>query len=155
MIRSLASTLETRLQEVLREELGGTYGVSVSASYERFPEAGYGLRITFGSDPVRVEELTEVVFSDIESFKNTGPDVDDVNNAKEIQRRSKETSLRENGYWVAQLTFADQYETDPRFLTSYDMIDSLTVEKIRDAAVQYLRTDNYVLISLFPETPVP
>jgi hypothetical protein len=95
------------------------------------------------------------VFSEIESFKNAGPDVDDVNNAKEIQRRSKETSLRENGYWVAQLTFADQYETDPRFLTSYDMIDSLTVEKVRDAAVQYLRTDNYVLISLFPETPVP
>lgn len=155
VIRSLASTLETRLQEVLREDLGGTYGVSVSASYERFPEAGYGLRITFGSDPERVEELTEVVFSEIESFKNAGPDADDVNNAKEIQRRSKETSLRENGYWVAQLTFADQYETDPRFLTSYDMIDSLTVEKIRDAAVQYLRTDNYVLISLFPETPVP
>jgi zinc protease len=143
------------LREVLREELGGTYGVGVSASYERFPEEGYGLRITFGSAPDRVEELTDVVFREIESFKDPGPDPEDVNSVREIQRRSKETSLRENGYWVAQLTFADQYGTDPRLLVSYDLIETLTAEKVREAAVRYLRTDNYVLVSLFPETPVP
>jgi zinc protease len=155
IIRSLASTLQTKLREVLREELGGTYGVGVSASYEKFPDEGYGLRITFGSAPERVEELTEVVFREIESFKNPGPDPEHVNNVREIQRRARETSLRENGFWVAQLTFADQYGTDPRVLISYDLIDALTAEKVREAAVRYLRTDNYVLVSLFPETPVP
>jgi zinc protease len=155
VIRSLASTLQTKLREVLREELGGTYGVGVSASYDRFPDQGYGLRITFGSAPERVEELTEVVFREIESFKNPGPDPEDVNAVREIQRRSKETSLRENGYWVTQLQFADQYGTDPRRLISYDLIDGLTAEKIREAAARYFRSDNYVLVSLFPEAPVP
>ena len=69
--------------------------------------------------------------------------------------QSTKPNLRENGYWVAQLTFADQYGSDPRFLTSYDLIDALTADKIRDAAIQYFRTDNYVLVSLFPEAPVP
>lgn len=155
VIRSLASTLQTKLREVLREELGGTYGVGVSASYEKFPDESYGLRITFGSAPERVEELTTVVFREIESFKDPGPDANDVNNVREIQRRARETSLRENGFWVAQLTFSDQYGTDPRVLISYDLIDALTADKVREAAVRYLRTDNYVLVSLFPETPVP
>jgi len=56
---------------------------------------------------------------------------------------------------VAQLTFADQYGTDPRFLVSYDLINEMTVEKIREAAVRYFRTGNFVIVSLFPETPVP
>jgi zinc protease len=102
-----------------------------------------------------VEELTQVVFREIEAFKTQGPDADDVNSVREIQRRSQETNLRENGYWVAQLTFADEYGTDPALLVSYDLIDALTVEKVREAARRYLRTDNYVQISLFPETPVP
>ncbi len=155
VIRSLASTLENRLHDVLREDLGGTYGVGVSASYDKYPDEGYGLRIQFGSAPDRVEELTEVVFREIEAFKNPGPDAEDVNNVREIQRRAQETNLRENGYWVAQLTFADQYGTDPRFLVSYDLINEMTVEKIREAAVRYFRTGNFVIVSLFPETPVP
>ncbi len=155
MLRSLASTLETRLRKVLREEMGGTYGVGVGATYDRFPDEGYGIRVGFGSDPERVEELTEVVFREIESFKDPGPDADDVKAVREIQRRSKETNLSENRFWVAQLTFADQYGTDPRTLTSYELIEGLTPEKVRAAAQRYLKTDNYVLVSLFPEKPVP
>jgi zinc protease len=39
-IRSLVSTLDTKLRETLREDLSGTYGVSVSPTYGKFPAAG-------------------------------------------------------------------------------------------------------------------
>ena len=35
----LASILQTRLREILREELGGTYSVSASAGYDKMPDA--------------------------------------------------------------------------------------------------------------------
>ena len=41
----------------LREELGGVYGVSVSASSWTLPEPGYRLGVGFQCDPERVDEL--------------------------------------------------------------------------------------------------
>src|ERR1041385_6252857 len=55
-LTSLTSALEIRLGEILREEKGGTYGVSVSGSAEQFPAPRYSLRIGFGCAPGRVEE---------------------------------------------------------------------------------------------------
>ena len=112
------------------------------------------MRIRFGSAPERVEELTAVVFEEIEKFKTAGPSDEDVGKVREIQRRSKETNLKENRYWVAQLLASDQYGADPRLLISYDLIESLTAEMIRAAARLYFPTDNYVLVSLYPRAPV-
>jgi zinc protease len=109
----------------------------------------------FGSAPERVEELMAVVFKEIENFKTAGPSDEDVGKVRESQRRSKETNLKENRYWVEQLQLSDQYGTDPRRLISYDLIESLTADKIRVAAQLYFPTDNYVLVSLYPEAPVP
>ena len=45
---------------------------------------------------------------------------------------------------------------DPRDLLTYPrLVDSLTSTMVRDAARTYLRDDNYVQVSLFPETPTP
>ncbi len=155
LVRSLASALQTRLRDRLREDLGGTYSVSVSGGYEKFPDAVFRTRIMFGSAPERVEELTAVVFEEIEDFKNENLSEDDVSKVRENQRRTKETNLRENGYWVGQLAFSAQYGIDPGGLISYDLIDNLTADKIRAAARLYLPTDNYVLVSLYPEAAVP
>jgi zinc protease len=155
VVRSLGSALQLRLRERLREDLGGTYRVNVSGSSEKFPDPEFTMRITFGSAPERVEELTAVVFEEIENFKSAGPSDEDVGKVREIQRRSQETNLKENRYWVAQLRLSDQYGMDPRRLISYDLIESLTAEKIRAAARLYFPTDNYVLVSLYPEAPVP
>jgi zinc protease len=155
LVRSLASALQTRLRDRLREDLGGTYSVSVSGGYEKFPHPVFTMRIMFGSAPERVDELTAVVFEEIENFKTQNLTEDELNKVREYQRRTRETSLKENRYWVGQLALADQYGTDPNGLISYQLIDSLTADMIRTAAELYFPMDNYVLVSLYPETAVP
>ena len=55
--RAAASVLNIRLREILREELGGTYGVSVGFSNSP-PIKGYGtMSIQFGSSPDNVDKL--------------------------------------------------------------------------------------------------
>jgi hypothetical protein len=39
--------LETRLREVLREALGGTYGVQVETNASKIPETTYSVTIDF------------------------------------------------------------------------------------------------------------
>ena len=69
----------------------------------------------------------------------------------EKERRARETNLQENGWWVSQLRFADQYGSDPRFLLDYSLLAGVTAETIRRDAQRYLRMDNYIQVSLFPE----
>jgi cysteinyl-tRNA synthetase len=67
-VRALAGVLETRLRERLREDLGGTYSVSVNGGYDDVPEARYTFQIRFGSDPERADELREAVDRSMGAF---------------------------------------------------------------------------------------
>ncbi len=150
-IRIMTSVLESRLQRLIREELSGTYGVSVSRTYQPFPEPNYSIGISFGSDPERVEELVEAILGEIRTFQSDGPSQADLQAATEQERRTKETNLRENGWWVTQLLFSYQYGNDPRLLIDTGPMERVTTETVQRDARLWLRLDNYVQVSLFPE----
>jgi len=150
-IRVLASVLEGRLRENLREVLGGTYSVGVSAGYEDIPEPRYTIRVTFGSDPERAEELRAEVFEEIERLKGDGPTEQDVNTALEQERRSLETSMESNGWWASQLTFHAEAGTDPGTILDRSREAAVTVEAVRTDAGRYLPDDRYVVVVLLPE----
>ncbi len=151
-IRALNDVMRIRLREVLREDMGGTYGVSVSGGGRRDPRPRYNFSIGFGSDPERLEELVSAVFVEIDRLKTSGPTEEEVAKVKETMRRSRETNLRDNDYWLGQLLAAERYGLDPNNILNYEeLIDALTGEMVREAANKYLRTDNYVRVSLYPE----
>ena len=53
-IRAMSLVLENRLRDVLREDLGGTYSVGVSPSYENIPQQEFSISIDFGANPDRL-----------------------------------------------------------------------------------------------------
>ena len=151
-IRALSNTLRIRLREVLREDMGGTYGVSAGGSGSRDPVPVYRFSIGFGTAPERLEEMVDAVFLQIDSLQTVGPSQEDIDKVKEMQRREYETDLRDNGFWLGQLAAAERYGLDLRNIITYgEIIDGLTTEMVRQAALRYLRTDNYVRVSLYPE----
>jgi zinc protease len=147
----LAETLQLRLRERLREDLGGTYGVGVSGGVARDPYPRYSLSVNFGSAPERVDELTAVVFAVMDSIRAAGPSRDDVDKVREAARRARETSLRENDFWMGQLMGYDRMGWDVRIIDDEPLSARLTVERIRDAARRYLDRSRYVQVSLVPE----
>ena len=152
---ALAGILRIRLRELLREDMGGTYGVGVSASLSYEPDEEYSLEVSFGSDPARAEELSAVVFEEIERLKAEGPDAETVAKVRETQRRTRETSLEENEYWLSRLESFELQGRDFRDIPSYDLIESWTAEQVQQAAIRYLRTDQYAKFVLLPEQKVP
>lgn len=152
VIGSLRDALEIELRDALREELGGTYGVEVSQSTDYEPWENYTFTIAFSASPDRLEELTDVAFQHIERVKAEGLSASTLDRVKEIQRRTHETRIEENGYWVGQLMYAAELGENPEAFQVYpSLIDGLTADMIRDAANEYLRQDNYVRVSLYPE----
>ena len=113
VIRGLGDVLEIRLRELLREALGGTYDVSVFGNASRVPREEYSVTIGFSSAPDRTEELVRTVFAAIDTIRTAGPADRDVLKVVEAQARSRETALRQNGYWISQIAALAQTGDPP------------------------------------------
>jgi zinc protease len=151
-MRALAMVLETRLREILREDLGGTYSVGVSPSYTKVPREEYSLTVSFGSGPDRADALAARVLEEITKLRNEGPTEKQVNDVREAMTREYQTNMQQNGYLVGQLAAKYQINEplDSLFaLTPY--IDKLSVASLQTAARTYLDLENYVKLALFPE----
>jgi zinc protease len=151
-LSALAELLNIKLREALRENLGGTYGVSVSPSASRDPLPSYRFTIGFGSAPERLEALTAAALVQIDSVKKFGTTPEYLNKVKETALRSRETAIKQNGYWLGQIATFDQSGWPLAGIPDGDkLISALTVDDLKRAAEKYLRTNNYVRVSLYPE----
>jgi zinc protease len=151
VMSSMAEMLTNRLTDRLREAMGGTYGVNASASGTREAPFQYQVTIRFGSAPDRAAELTKAVMQEIQILKDSGGTAADLEKVQQTQRRTRETALRQNGFWIGQLGSAYQFADDPRDILTYNtLVDGLTRTAIRDAARRYFGS-NYVHVVLLPE----
>lgn len=153
LVSAMGQVLNLKLREVLREDLGGTYGVGVNASQSRTPYENYRVAIGFGCDPERAEELITSVFEQIDLLKAEAPDETYLTKVREASIRQHETALKENGTWLSSLQFYDQTELDPNTILegAKPFYDELTPAMIQEAAQRYLDIDNYVQVVLLPE----
>ena len=149
---SMADVLSIKLREVLREDMGGTYGVSVAASPVHYPEERYSFTISFGCDPARVEELTAVVFEQLDSLKTYGTTMKYLTKVKETQLREREVNLQDNEFWLSIIETYDYHGEALEDILNYDeLVEGLTLESIQNTAQRYLDLDNYVQVTLYPE----
>jgi zinc protease len=151
-LRAMTHVLQTRLLESLREELGGTYSVSVSGSGQKIPLAEYQISIRFGGDPQRVDVLVKRVFEEIEKLKGGGPTEKEVTDEKEALLREFETSSKQNGYLLTQISGKYQVGEDVAGVwEAPEVFKKLDAASIHAAAKSYLNTGNYVKVTLLPE----
>ena len=151
--RSMLNVLRIKLRERIREDLGGTYGVGVSGSFERYPKERYEIEISFGCDPQRVDELTQEVFTQIDSLIQFGTTEEYLQKVTETQRRQYELNLKSNSFWLNNLEFRYLHKLDPLGILDYlDLVDNLTLDDIQQAAKKYFNIKNYVRVVLIPES---
>ncbi len=150
--RAAASVLNIRLREILREELGGTYGVGVGFSNTP-PVKGYGtMQIQFGSSPENVDTLVAAALKEVERLKTEGPSVDDVNKVKELERRDLETNAKQNSYWLGSMQTVHMFGWDPAGIARrLDRTEKLTPEVLKSMFNKYFPMDRYTLVTLKPE----
>jgi zinc protease len=153
VVQTMANTLGGNLQRVLREDLGGTYGVSVSPEFTKRPIEEYRITITFACDPARTDDLVKALFTVVDDFRTSGPSASQVADAQAGLRRDLETDSRQNSWALNQIYSALQNdEPIPDPATLRGLYDQLTVPLLRDAARTYLDKSRYVKVVLYPET---
>ena len=154
-LSSLAQVLRIRLREVLREDMGGVYGVSVQGSLIKRPQEMYSSVVAFGCDPANVDDLISAVKKEIKNIQDNGVEKSYMDNVKEMQLRSFEEGSQQNGFWSANLRFYFDYDVDPLRILGYkERVEALTSERLQEAARKYFDDERLLIGVLFPEDQV-
>ena len=150
--QAMADTLAGNLQRTLREDLGGTYGVSMVPRFSKRPVGEYRFTISFACDPARTDALMKTAFQVIDDYKRNGPGQGQVADTRSTLTRDLETNSASNLYLLNRILF--KYEFDEDVKDVFNMrpyYDQVTVAALRDAAREYLNADRYVAVTLVPE----
>jgi zinc protease len=151
-LQALARVEQGRLFGLLRQQLGGTYGVTATAAVGTIPTSEYTVTIRFGCDPARTAELTARVFDDIAALKRDGPSRGQVADVVQSFQRDFETNSHKNAWVLGEI--AQAYETSLDLAAVFalpDLYNAISPESIQGAAATYLNTDHYVKVTLVPE----
>lgn len=150
-IRAVERMLDIRMQEVIREDESGTYGVGVQAQFARVPDERYSILITFRADPQRIEELTSRALEVVQELRTRPPEQEYLTRIAETQRASFAEGLTNNQFWLSQIEYAVQNGRPLTAIRRYlDLVESLTPQMVQDAAERYLDERRYVEVTLLP-----
>jgi zinc protease len=149
---ALESVLSIKLIERLREEESGVYGVGARGSSNKYPTNRYSFMIGFGTGPSKYQALINSALDEVQKVKTNGPSQTDLDKFVIEQRRQLEINLRENGFWMNQISSAYRNEEDPTYILRYiDELEKLTVDDIKEVANKYLQDDRLFKFILLPE----
>jgi zinc protease len=156
--RVIAATtvLETALRDMLREDLGQTYTVSVDLA-QALPQRGDGyVQVSFGAAPENIATMADRVLAEVKRLQAEGPSADLTLRAKESAKRGYETALRQNNYWLRRLQTIHMLGGNPGdILTRLARIDAITPSVLQETIRKYLPLDRYTIVTLMPARVAP
>ena len=152
--RAAASVLSIRLRDILREELGGTYGVSVG--FEQLAAAqGYGI----DDGPVRqlARERREARRRGAEGSRAPegarGRSPTTWRKVKELERRDLRRDAKQNAYWLGSLQTVHLLGWDPAGITRRERAHrEADAGEHHEMFKKYFPTDRYTVVTLMPES---
>lgn len=151
-LNALESVLSIKLIERLREEESGVYGTSARATTSKYPKNRFSMTVSFGTGVEKYKGLMNSTMDEINKVKKNGPSATDLEKFKIEQRRQLELSVKENKFWLSQISSAYQRNEDPTYITRYlKDLDKVTVESVKDIANRYLNEEHLFKFILLPD----
>ena len=148
----LGEVMSIRLREVLREDMGGVYGVGAYGSIERQPHQERGFSVHFGCAPDNVDKLVRAVFDEGAALAQSGIDADTLEKVKAAFVRERETELRQNAFWAGWLENSYRFGDDPTIvLDTSKMTARMTSDNVKASAKRYLDPTSVYQAVLLPK----
>ena len=153
MMEELRQLVEIKLREIIREDMSGTYGVSVTTEIDGYPERYYKFQISFGCEPSREKELTNEVISALNKLRTELVDESYIAKLHESFRRNFEVNRKTAQWWIIMINAVEVFKYLPADVIYDDnsVRTWTTSEYMRELAKKYLKTDNYVCVFLEPK----
>ena len=128
----LTRVLQIAYTDSVREEKGGTYGVSVSFSLEKEENPNALVRISYKSDPKRYDELNPIIYKQLQNIADNGPVASSMDKVKKYLKKQYGQMLITNDYWsyVIWHDLDDQADFDKDYCKMVDAISGADIQKM-------------------------
>ena len=136
--------------EKVREDEGGTYGVSSRGSIARYPENQTILQIMYDTDPAKMEHLNAIVHKELKDIAVNGPREEDFNKVKEFMNKKYSENIKQNSYWLGTLDTYYFYNEDNH--SDYlNVLNSITMDDVKEFVKELLAQENEVVVGMMPK----
>ena len=136
--------------EKVREDEGGTYGVSSAGAIARYPEGQTILQIMFDTDPEKMTHLNQIIIDELKEIATNGPRDADFTKVKEYMNKSYTENLKENRYWMNILDEIYFYGDDMH--SDYiETVNAVTPTDIQEFIGKLLDQGNKKTIVMMPK----
>jgi zinc protease len=140
-IDMLKQILQIVYTEKVREEEGGTYGVSVYGEISNYPKGRTVLQISFETQPGKEEALNGIVHAEFQKIANDGPRPEDFNKVREFMLKHQQEQEQENSYWSSVIT--NFYNFGHNHYSDYvKTLNAVTPDDIRNKAKAIIDAKN-------------
>lgn len=102
MLDMLSAVMDIVYTNTIREEEGGTYGVSTSTSLSQYNDQ-WTFSYVFDTNGEKQEQLNERALEEFMNVLKNGADIAEFKKVKEAEIKQYEISLRNNNYWTSVL----------------------------------------------------
>ena len=145
----LASVLNTRLTDHIREELGQSYSPSATVVLNTEPDHLIESTVNVTGAPDKIDEISTIVLADIADLRDAGPKPDELSAA--IADMKDQYQYFDNQTIGDLLVHAvDRPVLLNRFEQRSDMLDGITSATLRQFIDQVLPIDQYIEIKTLP-----
>lgn len=155
VMRVIEGILDLRYMETIREEEGGTYGVGIRTSLNKWPLEKATMQINFDCDPERAGELKDKVFAELENLATKGPSREDLSKTRENILKDRQEAKEHNSYYLSTLFTYYLYGVNFDDPANYeDIVNGLKTEDVQKVMRDFYDAPNMVDVIFVPETAV-
>ncbi len=136
--------------KTIREQEGGTYGVSSSMHAQKDPENRIMVQVYFDTNPESAERLGGLAVKYLKELAQNGPTEEEVTMAKENLKKNIPESRIRNGYWNQAINYNTRHGVD--YDAAYEAaVESVTAKDIKTVLQAVIAQDNFIQMTLVPK----
>jgi zinc protease len=137
-LKVIQGILDLVFTEKVREEAGGTYGVSINISSQKFPVQEATDLIMFDCDPAKANDLKAIIYKELNNLISYGPGKENLDKTVSNLLKNREETRLHNTYWSNAL-YAYYYTgidvNDPK--NYEEILKKLTVNDVKKVATLF------------------
>ena len=146
----LKRTLSIAYTDSVREEKGGTYGVSVDFDLDKDDTPDATLRISYNADPDRYEELNPIVYGQMKAIADKGPEATSLAKVKEYLIKQYDQVAITNDYW--NYIIWHELDDDADFDTGYkELVQGITAQDVQQMAQRLMQSGYRIEVTMLSE----
>ncbi|GAF03557.1 M16 family metallopeptidase [Saccharicrinis fermentans] len=150
-VRVIAELLSKRYLETIREEEGGSYGVSVRPSISKRNYEHASITMNFDCDPLKREKLSGIMKHEITTMVKKGIQVDELNEIKKNYVKSREESVAKNNFWLSAIQLSLMNEEPITNTEEYNkIVNDITAKGVQKFAKKLFKGYDSVEAVMLP-----